>query len=70
MHKTSAHAHGTDPEVEIQIFYNFGRTQKVMNGSLLTHKVANGHHDGDPRTGTFHQMRVTMGDTACSVNGV
>ena len=25
---------------------------------------------GDPRTGTFYQMRVTMGDTACSVNGV
>ena len=25
---------------------------------------------GDPRTGTFHYLWVTMGDTACSVNGV
>ena len=24
----------------------------------------------DPRTGMFHQMRPTTGDTACSVNGV
>ena len=22
---------------------------------------------GDPRTGTFHQMQVTAGDTACTV---
>ena len=26
--------------------------------------------DGDPRTGMFHQMRVTTDDTACNVNGV
>ena len=26
--------------------------------------------DGDPRTGTFPQMQVTAGDTACSVKGV
>ena len=26
--------------------------------------------DEDPRTGTFPQMRPTMGDTACSVKGV
>ena len=26
--------------------------------------------DGDPRTGMFHQTRVTVGDTACSVKGV
>ena len=25
---------------------------------------------GEPRTGTFHQMRVTAGDAACSVKGV
>ena len=25
---------------------------------------------GDPRTGAFPQMWVTMGDTACSVKGV
>ena len=24
---------------------------------------------GDPRIGTFHQMWVTAGDIACSVNG-
>ena len=26
--------------------------------------------DGDQRTGMFHQIQVTVGDTACSVNGV
>ena len=26
--------------------------------------------DDDTRTGMFHQMRVTVGDTACSVNGL
>ena len=26
--------------------------------------------DGDPRTRTFHQMRVTAGDTTCSVTGI
>ena len=26
--------------------------------------------DGDPRTRTFHLMRVTAGDTVCTVNGV
>ena len=26
--------------------------------------------DSDPRTGPFHQMRVTAGNTACNVNGV
>ena len=26
--------------------------------------------DGDPRTGMFHRMQVTVGDTACSVKGV
>ena len=26
--------------------------------------------DGDPRTRTFHQTRLTAGDTACNVNGL
>ena len=26
--------------------------------------------DGDPRTGTFHQTQVTMGDIACRVKGI
>ena len=26
--------------------------------------------DSGPRTGTFSHMRVTLGDTFCSVNGV
>ena len=41
-----------------------------MDGSPLTLKFENGRRGGDPRTGTFHQMRVTAGDTACSVKGV
>ena len=35
--------------------------------------VLQGHiqkSDGDPRTGMFSQMRFTVGDTTCSVNGV
>ena len=26
--------------------------------------------DGDPRTGTFHQTRITVGNTTCYINGV
>ena len=25
---------------------------------------------GDPKTGTFYQMRTTVGDTVCSMNGI
>ena len=50
----------------LQLLYNIGRTHKVMDGSPLTCKIA----DGDPRTGTFHLTWVTADDTACSVNGV
>ena len=25
---------------------------------------------GDPMAGTFHQMQVTVGNTACSVKGI
>ena len=41
------------------------------NGRFATdsqgHKQTLGH---DPRTGTFHQTRPTMGDISCSVKGV
>ena len=40
-----------------------------MNGSPLARKVSR-TSDGDPRTGTFHPTRVTMGNTTCSVKGV
>ena len=41
------------------------------NGRFTTE--SQGHiqiSDDDQRTGTFLQMRVTMGDTACNVDGV
>ena len=40
-----------------------------MDGLPLTYKFAQ-TSDGDPRTGTFPQTLVTVGDTACSVKGV
>ena len=40
-----------------------GRLATDLQGCIRT-------SNGDPRTETFSQMRVTMGHTACSVKGV
>ena len=42
---------------------------KDWDGGPLTHKVSN-MSGGDPRTGTFSQTQVTVGNTACNVNEV
>ena len=71
---------------KLQILQNFGRMHnqsinqsvvqvlnlriKVMDGSSLTRKSYVRTSDGDPRTGTFPQTWVTMGDTTCNVKGV
>ena len=57
-------------EAEIKKFWKQPWDSKG-NGQFATD--SQGHirtSDGDPRTGTFHQTRVTAGDTACNVNGV
>ena len=71
--ESSAHAHGTKIRGgHFKHFYNFIRTRKVMGSLPLTHKVACHYQtsDNDPRTGIFHQMQVTAGDTICNVDGV
>ena len=55
-------------EVEI---LNFWKQLGDSHGNGCFPTDSQGHigtSDGDPRTGTFHQMRVTVGDTACNVN--
>ena len=58
--KSSAHAHGTKIRGRKQ---GNGRFATDLQGFVRT-------SDGDPRTGTFHRMRFTAGDTTCSVKGV
>ena len=63
--KSSVHSHGT--EVRGGNFKWF----KTSIGRFATD--SQGHtrtSDGDLRTGTFHQTRVTVGDTSCRVKGV
>ena len=41
------------------------------NGQFANHLQGHKRTSGsDPRTGTFHQKKVTVDDTACSVKGV
>ena len=54
------------PNSEAEIL-KLSKLPKVMDGLPLTRKFANGRH---PRTGTFHQMVLTAGDTSRSVKGV
>ena len=44
--------------------------RKVMDGSPLTHKVANGCQAVIQGQGRVHQTWVTEGGTACSVKGL
>ena len=54
----------TIPNLEIKHF-------KTSIGWLATAlQVCKQRSGGNSRSGTFHQMRVTTGDTACSVIGV
>ena len=68
--ESSMHAHRTKSEVEIL---------KIVK--LLWDAIGLGQWDtdlqvckrmpgSDPRAGKFHQTRITMGDTTCSVKGV
>ena len=65
--KSSVHTHDTEIRGG-----NFKQSKtSVGNGQFATNMQGQIRtSDGDRRTGTFHQTRVTAGDTACSVKGV
>ena len=53
--------------------WNFWKQPWNLQGKWWFTTDSQGHirmSDGDPRTGTFHWTRVTVGNTTCRVNGV
>ena len=63
--KLIAHVHSTKiGGGNFKQFKTSVRLSKVMDNSPLTRKIINIY-----QTEVFHQMRVTTGDTACSVKG-
>ena len=68
--KSSAHAHSTEIRGG-----NWKLLETIVglagNGQIATDSQGRiRSSDGNPRTGMLHQTQVTMGDTACNVNGV
>ena len=67
--KLPAHAHGTKIRGgNFKWFKNFCKTSNGWFATDLQDRIQ--MSDGDPRTGRFYQMLVTMVDTACSVKGL
>ena len=69
--KSSAHAHGT--EIRGGNLKNFWKQSRDAQGNGWFATDSQGRIwtlDSDSRTGTFHQMRVSVSDTSCNVNGV
>ena len=65
----SSHAHGT--EFRGRKFKDFETSEGGERIGMVGHWLARSQMSGsDPRTGTFHETQVTIGDTASSVNGV
>ena len=53
------------PNSEAEILKHF-KTSVGRNGQFTTDsRVCKQTSDGDPRTGTFHQTPLTVGDTTC-----
>ena len=68
--ESSAHAHGSEIRGgNFNLFKTSVGCTRIGTVGRYS-QVCKWTSDGDPRTGTFHETWVTMGDTVCSVKGV